>query len=208
MSDVCDSIGNWLVHEKGCQKDTYTLGYIKNPEIEADRLTSVLGIRWNLANKNALKLPLLSGYVVQVTERDTPENVDETLGKVDGMHWRAQCGQSREWTQGMHEASFYLAGQPEYPSDVLERCKERGIGVLCVQRAANRETDVRECLAPRAMPLSGMSAPTRRSAGLFENAIRANRYLKMVFLRPDAFFDDVIRPERKAYEIQHRTGGV
>ncbi|WP_461865791.1 hypothetical protein [Thermococcus sp.] len=197
-----DPIGEWLIREKGCQRDKYSQGYLKNIQV-GDIRPDVFAIRYEIITDRTYPVIHFHGYIVEV--KCDGKGLNELLGKIMRVKRRART--SKEWMSGLHTVRFYIAYPTEQvSSEVFEICEEEGIGILRLQVIDETTVNVYEVLRPREIALNGMSHNSQRSPGVFEDSINRIGYLRQMFQRPSKLYDDFIRPKIKEYKQKLNRG--
>jgi len=191
-------IGEWLIHEKGCQNDRYSQGYLAGTDISGVNI-DVLGIRYEVYEKNtASNSFLFHGYAVdiQAGEQEAFEYTRRIQEYMDAIGRG-----SRDWISGLDSIRFFIAYPGDFVSPQLaDACQNAGIGVLLLQAVRGGRSRVMEALDSKEIILTGISRKAQHSNGQFEAAIRGRKYLYAVFRNaPGALYDDFIRPKIEEY---------
>ncbi|MHA1665517.1 MAG: hypothetical protein ACTSVW_06750 [Candidatus Njordarchaeales archaeon] len=191
-----DPIGKWLINEKGCQRDEYSQGYLKNIQI-GDVRPDVFAIRYEIITDRTYPVIHFHGYVVEV--KGDEKGLNELIGKI--IRTKRRVKTSEEWMFGLHTVRFYIA----YPTDqvsseIFEICEEEGIGILRLQVIDESTINVYEVLEPKEVSLNGISHSSQRSPGVFEDSMNSISYLRQMFQRPSRLYNDFIRPKIEEYK--------
>jgi len=135
--ELYDWIGRWLVKEKGCQRNKYSLGYTCGVEV-ADRgkcqfdlgRVDVFGVRYEILKENRVQpVAHFHGHIGEVKLKE--DNVNEMLGKVVRDIKRLPPGKFVKTSFGGDSLSFYIAYPAEViGNDIISICKDYGIGIL------------------------------------------------------------------------------
>ena len=183
-----DFIGGWLVENKGCQRDRYSIGYVKDLLI-GDVRPDVFAIRYELVRNRLPKL-VFHGYLVEV--KMDIRHVNEVLGKL--IRLKHSVRQDCSWIHGVHTLSLYIACVCEkIPEEILSICEGEGIGVLWLQ-VIDSKVNIYEVLEAVPIELDGMPFRWQRSIGSFLEGIGKKPYLRSIFIRPREMFYELIKP--------------
>jgi len=190
-----DPIGKWFIEERGCQRDEYSQGYLKNVKV-GDIRPDVFAIRYEVITDGVYPVIHFHGYITEVKGDET--GLNGLIGKIVRVKRRVKT--SNEWMRGLHSVKFYIAYPTEQvPSEIFEICEKEGIGILRLQVIDQKTVHIYEVLKPKEIILCGMSHSRQRSPGVFENSMRKINYLKQMFQRPSKLYDDFIRPQIEKY---------
>jgi len=209
-----DPIGNWLAREKGCVRDNYSQGYVKNIQTGGTR-PDVVGIRYEVIEQESTNVIHFHGYVVEVKDDQTKPNglsaakLNELLGKAMRTKELAER-QAEEWQSGLNTVTFYIAYPFEQVSqEVFAICEREGIGILRLERVDDDRIHVYEVpgVRPKQIRLQGISHGCQQTPGCFIPAIEKNPLLRRVFQVPSKLYYDLIKPKRERYDHKLKVDG-
>ncbi|MEA1965409.1 MAG: hypothetical protein U9O41_09875 [Candidatus Aerophobetes bacterium] len=199
--ELYDWIGRWLVKEKGCQQDKYSLGYTCEVEV-ADRekyqfdlgRVDVFGIRYEILKENRVQpVAHFHGHIVEVKLKE--DNVNEMLGKVVRDIKRLPPGKFVKTSFGGDSLSFYVA----YPTkvvadDIISICKDYGIGILKLRIIDDSRVYVDELpqVQPEPKPWQAITNSAQKDIGYFHNALSNWNCLLQVIPQPTEFYNGLL----------------
>jgi len=193
--ELYDWIGKWLIREKGCQRDKYSLGYTCEVEV-ADRgkyqfdlgRVDVFGIRYEIEKENRVQpVAHFHGYIVEVKIKE--DNVNEMLGKVVRDIKRLPLG-------GQDRLSFYIAYPTDNVSDdIISICKDYGIGILKLRIIDDSRVYVNELpqVQPEPKPWQAITNSAQKDARYFHDALLEWNCLLQVIPQPKEFYNNLLR---------------
>jgi len=202
-----DPVGNWLAREKGCVRDNYCQGYLKEVQI-GGRIADVVGIRYEVLEQESTSVIHLHGYVAEVKGKQTKledvstTSVDELLGKTMRLKKAAEM-QSSHWQRVLNTVTFYVAYPFEDVSpEVYAVCQREGIGILRLEHVDDDRVHVYELpgIKPKQIELQGISHSCQRTPGCFVKAIKENPLLRRMFPAPSKLYYDFIKPKQVEYK--------
>jgi hypothetical protein len=197
-----DSIGQWLIKEKGCQRDKYSQGYLKNVTI-GDFRFDVVGIKYEVIHGHINHLDF-HGYIVEVKGDET--GLDELIGRMIRVKEGIENHSMIEHFRGLDTVELYIAYPTEQvKTEIFSICEREGIGILRLQVVDDETVYVYDVgIKPKKLLTGGISHATQRSPGNFERAINEISYLRQMFQRPSDLFEDFIRPSIEEYYAQSK----
>ncbi|NHV98113.1 MAG: hypothetical protein HA496_00540 [Thaumarchaeota archaeon] len=195
-----DPVGEWLIREKGCQRDKYSQGYLKDAQIGNFRF-DVLGIRYEVVHECINHLDF-HGYIVEVKGDET--GLDELIGKVMMVKEGIKGHSIIEHFSGLDTVELYIAYPTEQvKTEILRICEREGIGILRLQIVDEKTVHVYNVgVKPELIYICGISHEAQKSPGNFESAMNEFGYLRQMFQRPSDMFEDLIRPSKEEYNAQ------
>jgi hypothetical protein len=195
-----DPIGEWLIKEKGCQRDKYSQGYLKDVLI-GDFKFDVLGIRYEIVHGYINHLDF-HGYIVEV--KGDESGLDELIGKVIRVKEGIEGHSMIEHFCGLDTVELYIAYPTEQVKpEILSICEREGIGILRLQIVNEETVHVYDVgIKPKEIHTGGIPHADQKSPGTFESAINEFSYLRQMFQRPSNMFEDLIRPSIEEYYTQ------
>jgi len=195
--ELYDWIGKWLIKDKGCQHDEYSLGYTAEVQM-ADReklwcdlgRIDVFGLRYEIEKENRVQSVVhFHGYVVEVKLEE--EGVNEALGKIIRDIKRLPKG-------GSDRLYFYIAYPTEIvSSDIIAICKDYGIGILKLRIVNNSRVYIDELpqVCPEPKPWQAITNSAQKDAGLFHDALLNWNCLCQVIPQPLEFYNNLLRQD-------------
>ncbi len=202
-SEYYDLIGKWLISEKGCQKNEYSKGYVKEVELVKNSIVDVFGLKYTFYDGNTSRNSFtFSGYAVEM--KISPSDVVKDIDKITTEYLPKIPEITPERLRNcLHTINFYIAFIGSItPPDILTRCRNAGVGILRIYESGNDELLVTEDLEPKEQILTGISNAEQTSSGIFEEAIRDTRYVNAVIENPCKLFDECLRPKLTQYRKQ------
>jgi hypothetical protein len=196
-----DPVGEWLIKEKGCQRDKYSQGYLKDVQIGNFRF-DVLGIRYEIIHGYINHLDF-HGYIVEV--KGDESGLDELIGKVIMVKEGIEDHSIIEHFRGLDTVELYIAYPTEQvKTEILRICEREGIGILRLQIVDEKTVHVYDVGVKSKQIHTGVGIAhgTQSSPGTFESAINEIGYLRQMFQRPSDMFEDLIRPSKEEYNAQ------
>lgn len=202
--ELYDWIGKWLVREKGCQRNEYSLGYA--PEVEvADRekrqfnlgRVDVFGIRYEIIKEDRVQpVAHFHGHIVEVKLKE--DDINEILGKVIRDIKRLPGGKFVKTSFGGDSLSFYIA----YPTkvvanDIISVCKDHGIGILKLRIVDDSRVYVDELpqVQPEPKAWQAITNSAQKDAGYFHDALLKWNCLLQVIPQPVEFYNNLLRQD-------------
>lgn len=216
-SEYYDIIGEWLIREKGCQKNEYSKGYAKEVELFGNTRVDVFGLNYTFYDGNySYNLFKFNGYAVEV--KHTPLDAVNDIGKIAGIY----LPKMREPTptrliNGLHTIKYYIAFNGDStPQDLLTlcslltQCRNVGVGILRLHENDVGQIDIQEELAPKEHSLPAISNRDQQSPGIFEEALRETTCVNRVIEDPSKLFEECLRPKLVAVArrraLEHALG--
>ena len=193
--ELYDWIGRWLIREKGCQRNKYSLGYACEVEV-ADRgkywfdlgRVDVFGLRYEIAKENRVQpVAHFHGHIVEVKINE--DDVNEMLGKVIRDIKRLPRG-------GSDSLSFYIAYPTEVVADdIISICKDYGIGILRLRIIDDSKAYVDELpqIQPEPKHWQAIANADQGDVWRFHDALLNWSCLLQVISQPVEFYNNLLR---------------
>jgi len=200
--ELYDWIGRWLIREKGCQRDKYSLGYAYEVEV-ADRSkcwfdlgrVDVFGIRYEIIKENIVQpVAHFHGHIVEAKLKEN--DVNEMLSKVVRDIKRLPQGKFVKTSFGGDSLSFYIAYPAEVVADdIISICKDYGIGILKLRIVNDSRVYVNELpqVQPEPKAWQAITNSAQKDAGYFHDALLEWNCLLQVIPQPTEFYNGLLK---------------
>lgn len=195
-----DSIGKWLIDNKGCQQNNYSRGYIKELKLVDNDIIDVFGLRYNFHDENtSFDYFTFHGYAVKIA-LDEQSASYKAHNIIDNYLLYIPDGPP-ELKGGLHNIKFYIAIPGNTVSAALtEICKHEGIGILKIQYlSATDSISVEEELKPSEISLHHISNTDQQSVGTFITNLNNYKVFNLIIKDIEVLFDDCLRPKLERY---------
>ncbi len=213
-----DPVGEWLIREKGCQRDELCLGYIKDSELVPGTRLDVIGCRYELIEEDrTYPVVHFHGYAVEVKGAAEQRELACALGQL--LIAMQKFLYTYAHVAPFHTIRFYLA----YPTEVVDKelrraAEELGIGILALQVVEEEplRVHVYEVLEAEEQVEKhdrryavGVPHARMRSRGVFAEAVRERPcLLKLLRGNPEKVFDVLLRPGIREYKKALEWGRI
>jgi hypothetical protein len=199
--------GEWPIENKGCQNNDYFQGYTKEPEVTgrtSTRKPDVAGVRYE--EDTGKKTPSFSFdyYFVEVKSNSTPGNLNEVFGQIDELKRLVETPGEEV---AARNSEYYIALENEVPSNVTERAKQKGYGILRVDTHEDSVVNVREQRSAEtiyAEKETVVANSNQQSPGVFRKEVEGlelegipqdgGTMILKHMMDPDGFFENELRP--------------
>jgi hypothetical protein len=195
-SEYYDIIGEWLIQQKGCQKNKYSKGYAKEVGLSESSRVDVFGLKYTFYDGNSSYNSFkFHGYAVEV--KHTPSDAANDIDKIVRIYLpEMRRATPKRMINGLHTINYYVAFKGDSTSqDLLTQCRNAGVGILRLHENDVGQIDIEEELAPEEHSLPAISNRDQQSPGIFEQALRETTYVNRVIEDPDKLFEECLRPK-------------
>jgi len=203
-SEYYDIIGEWLIREKGCQKNEYSKGYAKEVELFGNTRVDVFGLNYTFYDGNSSYNSFkFNGYAVEV--KHTPLDAVNGIGKITEIYLpKMRELTSKRLINGLHTIKYYIAFNGDStPQDLLTQCRNAGVGILRLHENDVGQIDIQEELAPKEHSLPAISDRDQQKPRIFERALSETTCINRVIENPRKLFEECLRP--KLVEVARRS---
>lgn len=189
-----DPVGDWLIQNKGCQRNNFFRGYCKEPKINGRR-PDVVGVKYQ-ERDTAIPTYDFHFYFVEVKGRIDSQEINNLKGELDTLK-----RMNTPARVGLDTAHYYIAFPSDSVSkDIREWARENGIGVLRIE--VEERFHPHEAIEPEAFEPESTILPknAQSSPGVFKKEVEKCPVLRRIMIDKVKFFEQNIRPGKEEYE--------